>query len=100
MARFRLTPAALSSLAAIGRYTEQQWGRTQRNTYLRALDACFSRLAASPALGCARDELQPGLRSHLQGSHVIFYFVRGKDVVIVDVLHARMDPSLHLPMEE
>jgi toxin ParE1/3/4 len=97
MVRFRLTPAALASLASIGRYTEATWGRRQRNAYLRAIDASLHKLAKAPALGRARAELGEGLRSFHQGKHVIFYLRRRRDVVIVDILHERMDPAIHLP---
>jgi plasmid stabilization system protein ParE len=33
----------------------------------------------------------------VQGSHVIFYRVTAKEVVIVRVLHGRMSAARHLP---
>ena len=92
MARFHLTPNAKASLKAIGRYTELRWGKAQRNRYLHALDKQFHALAKSPLKGRTRDDVAPGLRSFLEGSHIIFYVPRRKDIVIIDVLHQRMDP--------
>jgi plasmid stabilization system protein ParE len=34
MSGFRVTPMAQDDLKNIGRYTERQWGKRQRNTYL------------------------------------------------------------------
>ena len=96
MPHFRLTPLALASFKSIGRYTGQIWGKAQRDKYLRALDRRFHDLAKSPGKGRARDELWKGLRSHREGKHVIYYFVEKKEIVIADILHERMEPSLHL----
>ena len=96
MARFHLTPTAHASLASIGRYTEETWGRRQRDAYLGALDARFRELADAPLQGSARDDLGADLRSFPEGKHVIYYLPRTQDIVIVDVLHVRMDPALHV----
>jgi len=96
MARFRLTPAALSSLESIGRYTESTWGVKQRNSYLRALDKCFHDLAKTPATGRPRDELFAGLRSFHHQKHVIFYLSQNREIIIVDILHERMEPGARL----
>jgi toxin ParE1/3/4 len=96
MPRFRLTPPALASLKSIGRYTGRMWGKTQRDKYLRALDRRFHELAKSPGKGRSRDELWKGLRSYREGKHVIFYFAERKEIIIADILHERMEPSLHL----
>jgi toxin ParE1/3/4 len=42
-------------------------------------------------MGRSREELRPGLRSHVVEQHVIFYRLIGGDVVIVRVLHGRRD---------
>lgn len=91
MARFHLTPAAKASLKAIGRYTELHWDKAQRNRYLRALDKQCHALAKSPQKGRPRDDIAPGLRSFPEGSHIIFYVSHRKDIVIIDILHQRMD---------
>ena len=96
MTRFHLTPNAKASLKAIGRYTELHWGKTQRNRYLRAMDKQFHTLAKSPLKDHLRDDIAPELRSFAQGSHIIFYVPRRKDIVIVDILHQRMDPLRHI----
>ncbi len=60
------------------------------------IHAQFEMLAKSPHRGRLRDDLQPGLREHHAGSHTIFYVVEPKRITIVDILHERMDPALHL----
>jgi len=53
-------------------------------------------LAKNPHLGRTRDhDLQVGLRSFAIGNYVIFYYIEGKDVLILRLLHGRRDiPSL------
>jgi toxin ParE1/3/4 len=100
MADFRLTRAARSSLIQIGLHTEQRWGLQQRMEYLKAIDDGFQILAKTPMLGQVRPEIHDQLRSYPVRKHVVFYFVREDElVVIVDVLHERTDPVRRIPMK-
>lgn len=97
MSGFRLTTAALFDLKAIGIHTEQEWGRAQRNRYLRQFDDCFRQLAHKPALGRTCDEVRPGFRKIPVGRHLVFYRADQKaGVLIVRILHQRMDADRHL----
>lgn len=97
MAHFHLTQAAKADLKAIGRHTEQRWGRTQRNHYLTMLDRCFQELAAEPLRGRDCSDIRDGYRQYHAGRHVIFYRQLGTDrIEIVRVLHDRMDLERHL----
>lgn len=92
----RLTPRARQDLLSIGRYTFKRWGRAQRDRYLAALDQRFRWLAENPLRGKARPEIGSGLYSFAEGSHLIFYIVRGADIEVVGVLHQAMDILTHL----
>lgn len=97
MPGFTLTNKALSDLKEIGRYTQNQWGREQRNTYLAMLDACFHQLAANPLKGKDCNDIRAGYRKHPVASHVIFYRQKSHDSIeIVRVLHGRMDSETRL----
>lgn len=92
MPAFRLTRTAYSDLFAIGKYTENEWGRRQRNTYLKQIDSCFKQLARNPKLETSCDFIKPGYRKFPLASHVIFYKQDSEGVVeIVRVLHKHMD---------
>lgn len=97
---FRVTPRAFEDLKNIGRYTLTQWGRNQRDAYLRGLDARFAWLAQNPALGRARDEIAGGYRSYPHESHIIFYVVRNGGIDIIGLLHQAMDIIRHLGANE
>ncbi len=83
MARFHLTRTATEDLKAIGRHTQRNWGRRQRDAYLTQLDRRFHALAEMPSLGRACDDIRPGYRRYAEGSHTIFYREVGRDIEIV-----------------
>jgi toxin ParE1/3/4 len=91
MPGYRVTPRALEDLKNIGRYTEQQWGKRQRNTYLRALEKRFGWLAVNPQLGKHRTDVAEGYYSFPQCDHVVFYMIGEKSIDIVGIPHKEMD---------
>ena len=91
MPGFRVTPRALEDLKNIGRYTEQQWGKQQRNTYLRALEKRFGWLAENPQLGKHRMDIAEGYYSFPQAAHVVFYLIRDNSIDIIGIPHKEMD---------
>lgn len=92
MPGFRVTRKAQADLIAIGRFTEREWGRNQRKSYLKQLDNSFGKIAENPELGTACDYIKTGYRKLPQGSHLIFYRLGAMGMVeIVRVLHKSMD---------
>jgi toxin ParE1/3/4 len=85
---------------SIGRYTEDRWGREQRNRYLEAIDSRFAWLAANPTLGRLRPDIAPGYRCFPQGQHLIFYLMREGGIDIIGIPHQSMDVGDHLNQEE
>ena len=96
MRSFHLTAQAKEDLRNIGLYTQETWGRIQRNKYLAALDKCFHRLAETPALGRSCDEVREGYRKLYEGRHLIFYRPVPGGIEIVRILHGSMDIERHL----
>ncbi len=96
MVYFRLTLRARQRLREIGRDTQKTWGVDQRNKYLTELDKGFHDLAVRPDKGRAREELAAGLFSFHLKSHVVYYYIQSDHIQIVDILHERMEPRLHL----
>lgn len=99
MTSVRVTPRAFEDLKTIGRYTQRQWGRQQRDIYLRGLDARFAWLAEHPMLGRAPDDIAPGYRSFRHEAHVIFYLIRADGIDIIGVPHQAMDIAARLGRE-
>jgi toxin ParE1/3/4 len=96
MAELRVTPAALRDLEGIWTYTALQWGEAQAAHYLDRLNACFDAVAASPLSAPTCDDIRPGYRRQRVERHTVYYRVEGAVVVIVRVLHERMDVHRHL----
>ncbi|MEO7851470.1 MAG: type II toxin-antitoxin system RelE/ParE family toxin [Rubrivivax sp.] len=96
MADVRLTPAALRDLEGIWRYTVQQWGTGQAGRYLDALNASFEALAQAPQSAPTCDPIRPGYRRQKVERHAVYYRVDAGTVIVVRVLHERMDAPRHL----
>ena len=88
---YLLTVAARAQLKNIGEYTEQRWGIEQQRIYLGQLFKRFEEIGNNPLLGRERLEIAPGIRSVMEGRHVIYYQVTDMTVEILAVLHGRMD---------
>jgi toxin ParE1/3/4 len=93
---FRLTSKAVEDLRSIGRFTQNRWGREQRNIYLRRLDGSFRTIARQPTIGAACDHIREGYRKYHVGRHFIFYRLVETHIQIVRILHERMDVEKHI----
>lgn len=92
MKEFTLSRCALDDLKSIARYTEDQWGREQRNFYLEQFDSSFKTLADTPTIGVSCDLIAKGYRKFPQGSHIIFYRTLADNAIeITRILHKSMD---------
>lgn len=95
MKPFDLTRKAQADLREIAIFTMERWGVEQRNVYIKQFDDTFHRLATSPLMGKACDEVMPGYRKFPQGSHVIFYKKGSSSVIeVVRILHKNMDVGM------
>lgn len=84
---FHLTEKAKADLIQIARYTKAQWGKEQRNTYLKLIDEAFHSLTAMPQKGRTCDHIRPGYRKYGIGKHLIFYrSTRPDHIEIVRIL--------------
>lgn len=88
---FELSKSALADLESIGKYTQNKYGKDQRNKYLVQLHNRFIQLSKNPHLGRERPDIKLGYRSIAEGNHVIFYWVQDKNVQILRILHGYMD---------
>lgn len=91
MAKYRVTPRARDDLKNIGHYTQQNWGKTQRNTYLKNIEKRFKWLAMNPQLGKHRTDVAEGYYSFPEGQHVVFYLINQECINIIGIPHKGMD---------
>lgn len=94
--RFIVSPRARADIEDIWSYTVGQWGERQAEIYLRLLQAAADAVASDPEIGQTCDDVRPGYRKYRVGSHVMFYRINPNAVVVVRILHQRMDVGRHL----
>jgi toxin ParE1/3/4 len=83
-------------MVGIATYSLSMWGEAQMSQYIDSLHGRFAELARSPSLGRSPDEIAPGYRSIVQGRHIVFYRITARELIILRILHGRMDPDRHL----
>ena len=91
-----LTRAAVRDLEDIWRHTFERWSVEQADSYHNSMIAVFTELAAGH-----RRERKIAVPNHAyfytpSGSHNIFFREEKTRIIIVRILHNRMDPSRHL----
>jgi toxin ParE1/3/4 len=94
--RLLVSERAEADLREIWHFSHEKWGADQADRYLDELAAGLIQCGSNPARGRPREEVWPGYRSHRIRSHVAFYTVTADEVLVQRVLHATMDPDLHL----
>lgn len=80
-------------LEAIAEYTCERFGIAKARRYRDELRTCFEQLADNARLGRRAQQLGSRLRRYEHRSHIVFY--QTTDILIVRVLHYRMDVTRH-----
>ena len=92
MNRLTLKRLALADLKSIARYTEDRWGRRQRNYSVKKSDDAFSMIAETSSLGVTWGSILQGYRKFTAQSHIIFYKIKtGGKIEVIRILHKSMD---------
>ncbi|MDP2223735.1 type II toxin-antitoxin system RelE/ParE family toxin [Nitrosomonas sp.] len=97
MGKFHLTNRAVTDLSEIADFTIQTFGVEQARFYRDGLNNCFEILAENPQLGRSAAELASNLKRFEYQSHIVFYISKDASILIVRILHQRMDLKRHLP---
>lgn len=97
---YKLTPAAEDDLINIYAESFRSFGEVQAEKYFSELKNCFEILSENPLVSRERTEFEPSVRIHPHGSHLVVYVVRKDFVLIVRILHSRMDIQVHLLSSE
>lgn len=93
--RYRLSPLAEADLEEIWLYTFSNWSAEQADSYHNAIVAAFEGLAAGTKAGRSVD-IREGYFKYAVGAHFVFYRHSDTGIVVVRVLHQKMDVSRHL----
>lgn len=95
MKRLDLTEIARADLASIRRYSTRTWGPDRTTHYMDALRDTMKGLVRGAVIPRARDDLRPGLLMATSGRHSIFFEADDFRILVVRVLHDRMDYRRH-----
>ena len=93
---YRLSAAAVSDIEAILEQSLIDFGAQQTEDYYAPLTQCLGLLGDNPEMGSAADDVRPGYRRFPHESHAIFYTAEAEDILIVRILHKRMDVPRNL----
>lgn len=96
MPQYRLTPAAQADLERIWEYTVANWGAAQAEGYIRSIQTACEGLIFGTTASRSAEDIRTGYRKAAVGSHVMFFKQSKDSVVIVRILHQRMDIERHL----
>lgn len=89
---FRLTTAARDDLIHIYVESARLFGTAQAEKYHDGLDRIFGLLADNPHLARERSELNPPVRIHPSGSHVVVYRIEDAGgILIIRIRHSLED---------
>ena len=94
--KLEFTEEAEADFRSLLQYTRATWGVEQQDLYADRVMSAILELLAHPQLGSVRNDLAPDLRNLRAGQHVVFYRVYESSIRIVRILHAKMDPGVHL----
>lgn len=96
MIRLVLTEIARADLDSIRRYSTRTWGEERTTAYLNALRDTLKGLLRGTVAARGRDDLRPGIQMAISGRHCIFFEADDYRILVVRVLHDRMDYRRHL----
>ncbi|HET6522857.1 MAG TPA: type II toxin-antitoxin system RelE/ParE family toxin [Geminicoccaceae bacterium] len=99
MKHFKISKKAGADIDGILDYIYAQFGTAQAESYYGSLRKCFQMLAENPAIGRFRTAIHPPLHSHHHRKHINFHDIFEDHILIVRVLHERMDIERHLREE-
>ena len=94
--RLVVSARAEADLREIWLYSYRNWGEAIADRYLDELATGLVACGSEPERGRSREEVRPRYWSRLLGRHIAFHSVTEAEVRIQRVLHASMDPGLHL----
>ncbi len=88
---FRLSIAADQDVRDIHTFGTLSFGERQADSYLKALMKEFEFVGANPRASRERREINPPVRVHVTGSHLIIYSIDERGAFILRIMHDHAD---------
>ncbi len=95
MATYILSGEADIDIQDIAESSIQQWGLARAEKYVLGLHEAVQRLAEFPDIGRDARQIRPGYFRMEVSSHAVFYRKTENGILIIRVLHERMDFARH-----
>ncbi len=92
----KVSKEAENDLVEIYRYGVINYGENKADQYIEALKEKCQFLADVPNLCPDRDEFNPSVKIHHHSKHLIIYVIENDAILIVRILHDRMDIQQHM----
>ena len=92
----RLSNPAKTDLQHIAKYTQEEWGVVQKKVYLNLIKKSFNTLSRVGNIGIKRNDIEQGLYVYSIKKHTVYFRETDQEVVVLRILHSRMDPERHL----
>lgn len=96
MADYVLSAKADEDLAEIYHYSLDRYGEASADSYLLGLEERLLLLANRPLLGRSMDHIREGYLQYEYANHSIYYRVIEDGILVIRVLHKRMDIDQNL----
>lgn len=94
--RLEFTPAARADLDQIFDFTGERWGKAQALRYLREIQKCCDGLMSGLSHTRSANHVRPGYFKAAVEAHTISFRQTDNAVVVIRILHQRMDVDQHL----
>ena len=94
--KYQLTDEAARDVEEIIEYSVINIGADQAQHYFEALKECIELLADNPRIGHTAEDILPDYLRFPFESHVIFYKIFSSSILVVRILHERMEPERHM----
>ncbi|MEN9895523.1 MAG: hypothetical protein RIR97_1375 [Pseudomonadota bacterium] len=91
-----LSPKAEHDLEDIWLYTYKNWSIEQADTYIDLILKHISDAGKGIGLARAAPELGKSIKRCNSGSHVVYFRETETRIVVLRILHGRMDPARHV----
>jgi len=85
------SPDAVSAITDIWQYTVATWGECQADRYNRMIEAAVVSIASGALSGTSANAVRSGYRQLPVGKHTIYFQISDTEVMIMHVLHQKMD---------
>ena len=96
MSSYTLSGEADADIEGIAQDSLQRWGLAHTEKYILGFHEAFQRLAEFPDIGRNASYIRSGYMRMETASHSVFYRKTEGGLLIVRVLHQRMDFARHL----